>query len=199
MLELNGQTVLITGAGRGIGRAMAQACARAGARVALAARSADQLATVAQEIRSDGGSALGVPTDISDARSVAETVRRVEAEWGPLDLLVNNAAAFQAIGPVWEVEAESWWADVTTNLYGTFLCCHAVLPGMLARDCGRIINVVGGGTGLPFPYGSGYASSKAAVMRLTETLAEELRRAGARVAVFALEPGLVRTAITEYH
>jgi NAD(P)-dependent dehydrogenase (short-subunit alcohol dehydrogenase family) len=115
-----------------------------------------------------------------------------------VDLLVNNAGSFYAIGPVWDVDPRKWWTDVTINLLGVFLCCQAVLPGMIERGRGRILNVIGGGTANPFPYGSAYGSSKAAVMRLTECLAEEVRQTGAGVAVFAMGPGLVRTALTEY-
>lgn len=199
MSTLQGQTAVITGAGRGIGRAIAQACAAEGARVALVSRSTNQLESAAQDIRDAGGTALCVPADITNPQRVEEMARRVEAEWGSVDLLVNNAGAFRAIGPVWDVAPAEWWSDVTTNLYGPFLCCHALLPGMPARNRGCIINIVGGGTGYPFPYGSAYASSKAAVMRLTESLAAELRKAQAAIVIFAVEPGFVRTAITEYH
>lgn len=198
MGELAGQVAVVTGAGRGIGRAIAGACSDAGARVALVARSEEQLQAAAAEIREAGGTALPVTADVTERTSVEEMVRTVEAELGPVDLLVNNAGSFYALGPVWEVDPEKWWRDVTINLNGLFLCCHAVLPGMLQRGRGRILNMIGGGTGNPFPHGSGYASSKAAVMRLTECLAEELRQAEAAVAVFAMGPGLVRTALTEY-
>ena len=198
MAGLTGQVAIITGAGRGIGRAIAERLAAEGARVALVARSAEQLEAAAAEIRAGGWSALAVPADITDAAGVAAMLERVEAALGPVDLLVNNAGSFYAIGPVWEVDPQKWWTDVTINLNGVFLCCRAVLPGMIGRDRGRIINLIGGGTGNPFPNGSGYGSSKAAVMRLTECLAEELRASGARVSVFAMGPGLVRTALTEY-
>jgi NAD(P)-dependent dehydrogenase (short-subunit alcohol dehydrogenase family) len=198
MPELNNQVAIVTGAGRGIGRAIAEALAGEGANVALVARSADQLESAAGDIRGRGGTAVAFPADITDRVAVEDLVRRVEANLGPIDLLVNNAGSFYAIGPVWEVEPEQWWTDVTINLYGLFLCCRGVLPGMIARGRGRIINLIGGGTGNPFPYGSGYASSKAAVMRLTECLAEELRQTESPVAVFAMGPGLVRTALTEY-
>lgn len=198
MSDLHGQVALVTGAGRGIGRAIAGRLAAAGVRVALAARSADQLEETAEEIRSAGGAALAVPTDVTDPEAVAALVRRAEAEFGPVDLLVNNAGSFSALGPLWEQDPDRWWTDVTVNLRGPFLGCRAVLPGMIERGRGRIINLIGGGAGTPFAYGSGYGCSKAAVMRLTECLAEELRLAGSPVAVFALGPGLVRTALTEY-
>jgi NAD(P)-dependent dehydrogenase (short-subunit alcohol dehydrogenase family) len=198
MSDLHGQVAIVTGAGRGIGRVIAARLAAAGARVALAARSADQLEAAAEEIRSTGGTALAVTTDVTDPEVVAELVRVTEAELGPVDLLVNNAGSFYALGPLWEQDPERWWTDVTTNLRGPFLGCRAVLPGMMDRGRGRIINLIGGGAGTPFAYGSGYGCSKAAVMRLTECLAEELRLAGSPVVVFALGPGLVRTALTEY-
>jgi NAD(P)-dependent dehydrogenase (short-subunit alcohol dehydrogenase family) len=198
MAELAGRVAVVTGAGRGIGRAIAEAYAAEGARVALVSRSSDQLEEVAREIRRRGGTALVAPADITHREAVEETVRRVEGELGPVEILVNNAGSFYAIGPVWEVDAERWWTDVTINLKGVFLCCQATLRGMVARNSGRVLNMIGGGTGNPFPYGSGYASSKAAVMRLTECIAEELREAGSGVAIFAMGPGLVRTALTEY-
>lgn len=193
-----GQVAIVTGAGRGIGRAIAERYAAEGARVALVARSAEQVEAVAGGIEARGGKALAAPADVTDRSAVERMMRRVEEELGPVDVLVNNAGSFYAIGPAWEVEPEAWWRDVTINLEGLFLCCRAALPGMVARNQGRVLNMIGGGTGGPFPYGSGYASSKAAVMRLTECIAAELRQAESRVAVFAMGPGLVRTTLTEY-
>jgi NAD(P)-dependent dehydrogenase (short-subunit alcohol dehydrogenase family) len=198
MVDLSGQVAIVTGAGRGIGRALARALAGAGARVALTARSAGELAAVEAEIRAAAGEALALPADVTAPAAVDALVAHVEATLGPVDLLVNNAGSFYAIGPAWDVDPERWWTDVTVNLRGPFLCCRAVLPGMVARDRGRVLNVIGGGTGSPFPYGSGYASSKAALMRFTECVAAELRAAGAAVAVFAMGPGLVRTRLTEF-
>src|SRR5579862_7954057 len=170
MGALNERTAIVTGAGRGIGRAIAERLAAEGAKVALAARSSEEIDSVAGAIRRAGGTAVAVPTDVTDRSAVEALIRTAEAELGPLDLLVNNAGSFYALGPVWEAEPEKWWTDVTINLYGVFLGCRTVLPGMISRDRGRIINLIGGGTGNPFPSGSGYGSSKAAVMRLTECL-----------------------------
>jgi len=196
--DLTGQVAVVTGAGRGIGREIAGYLAKAGARVVLTARTAAQLETAAEAIRSAGGEALAVTADVTDVGAVAALMERVEGEWGAVDLLVNNAGSFYALGPLWEADPDRWWTDVTINLRGPFLGCRAVLPGMIRRGRGRIINLIGGGTGTPFAYGSGYGSSKAAVMRLTECVADELRQAGSPVAVFALGPGLVRTTLTEY-
>lgn len=198
MTDLTGQVAVVTGAGRGIGREIAGYLAKAGARVVLTARTAAQLETAAEAIRSAGGEALAVTADVTDVGAVAALMERVEGEWGAVDLLVNNAGSFYALGPLWEADPDRWWTDVTINLRGPFLGCRAVLPGMIRRGRGRIINLIGGGTGTPFAYGSGYGSSKAAVMRLTECVADELRQAGSPVAVFALGPGLVRTTLTEY-
>jgi NAD(P)-dependent dehydrogenase (short-subunit alcohol dehydrogenase family) len=195
-MKLENQVAIVTGASRGIGRAIAQHCAEEGAKVALVARTAARLEEVAAEIRDKGGVALALSADVTERAAVQAMARRAEAELGPVDLLVNNAGTFYAIGPSWEVAPETWWTDVSTNLLGTFLCCREVLPGMVARGKGRVINMIGGGTDTPLPYGSAYAASKAAVMRFTETLAVELKEHG--VVVFALRPGFVRTDMSEH-
>jgi NAD(P)-dependent dehydrogenase (short-subunit alcohol dehydrogenase family) len=195
-MELDGTTAVVTGGSRGIGRAIAAAFAAREACVAVASRSEDQVRTTIAELEAQGGRVLGVPTDVSDAGQVAALVERVEDEFGPIDVLVNNAGSLTALGPTWELDPERWLRDVTTNLWGTFLCCRTVMPGMVARGRGRIINVVGGGATYPHTYGSGYGCSKAAVLAFTETLAIEA--GGTGVAVFAINPGLVRTEMTRF-
>ncbi|MBV8173182.1 MAG: SDR family oxidoreductase, partial [Verrucomicrobia bacterium] len=116
-------------------------------------------------------------------------------ELGPIDLVVNNHGSFRAFGPIWECDPDVWWQDVEINLRGTFHTCRVVAPAMLARGKGRIVNLVGGGTGNSFPNGSGYASSKAAIMRFTECLNDTTGTGS--VLVFAVDPGLVRTSMTE--
>jgi len=195
-MRLKNQVAVITGASRGIGQAIAQRCAEEGAKVALVARTAAKLEEAAAEIRRMGGEVLVIPADVTDHHQVQAMARQAETELGPVSLLVNNAGSFYAIGPTWEVDPQTWWADVTVNLLGVFLCCREVVPGMVARGQGRVINLIGGGADLPLPYGSGYAASKAAVMRFTETLAAEANGYGVRV--FALRPGFVRTAMSEH-
>lgn len=193
--DFDGEAVLITGAGRGIGRAMAERFALEGAPVALLARSANELEEVAKGIRERGGRALPIATDVCDAQAVCRAVSRVEAELGPIGALINNAGSFACIGPLWEIDPEAWWRDCEVNLRGPLLMCHAAVPALIARREGLIINVIGGGTGNPSPYDSGYASSKAGLMRLTESLAAETREHG--IAVVALGPGFVQTRMTE--
>lgn len=195
-MELKSAVAVVTGAGRGIGRAIAQEYASRGAKVALISRTASQLDVVAKEIAQTGGTALALPTDVTNKDAVQRMADRVEQELGPIDILVNNAGSYRAIGPVSEVSSDAWLTDIMVNLYGVFLCSNVVLPRMLPRKRGYVINIIGGGTASPLKYGSAYGSSKAAVMRLTETMALELEGTG--VKVFAMSPGLVRTALVEY-
>jgi NAD(P)-dependent dehydrogenase (short-subunit alcohol dehydrogenase family) len=163
--------------------------------VALLARSAGQIREVATAIEEQGGKALPVATDVTDRQQVAAAVEEIEKQLGPVDVLVNNAGSFDCIGPVAEIDPDIWWNDCEINLRGPLLTCHAVLPGMIRRGGGVIINVIGGGAGSPFAYGSGYASSKAGVMRLTECIAAEVREHG--IVSFGMGPGFVRTTMTE--
>jgi len=192
-----GGTALVTGAGRGIGRAIAERLAAEGAAVALAARSAGELEEAREAIARAGGRAAAYPLDVTDPAAVESVVARAEEDLGPVDLLVNNAGSLVSLGPTWETDPEEWWTDLRTNLFGLYLCCRALIPRMNARGGGRIVNVTGGGTAWPFPFASAYGSTKAGVMRLTETLSAELKETGSPVKVFAMSPGFVRTAMTE--
>lgn len=196
-MDINGRVVLITGGGRGIGREFALVLARRGAKVFAASRSADDVAETVRLVRTGGGIAGGTSADVTDAGQVREMVRRAEEELGPVDVLVNNAGSFRAVGPVWEVDPEAWWGDVSTNMLGSMLCCQAVLPGMRQRGGGIIVNLCGGGADRPFLGASGYGSSKTGLMRLTDTLAFELEQAGCAVQVYGFDPGLVRSRMTE--
>ena len=195
-MKLAGEVAVVTGAGRGIGRALALAQAKEGAKVALLARSAEEIETVAETIRAAGGAARAYAVDLIHLDAVTAVVAAVERELGPIGLLTNNAGAFGAIGPIWVVEPDDWWRDVKTNLRGTFNCSRAVLPAMIGRKRGRIINLTGGGTATSFPHGSGYATSKAGLLRFTECVADTLTGTG--VLVFAMDPGMVRTSMTEH-
>src|SRR5215471_4072050 len=195
MTNLNGTVAVVTGAGRGIGREIALHQANAGAKVAALARTASEIDETASFITGAGGTAIAIPVDLVDRPAVEDALDRVTAELGPIDLVVNNHGSFRAFGPIWECDPEVWWQDVEINLRGTFHTCRVAAPAMLARGRGRIVNLVGGGTGNSFPHGSGYASSKAAIMRFTECLNDTTKDRG--VLAFAVDPGLVRTTMTE--
>jgi 3-oxoacyl-[acyl-carrier protein] reductase len=190
--ELAGQIALVTGGGRGVGASIARELAAAGMQVAVAARTAGEIETVAAEIQG-----LALVADVSrhdDAeRLVAETERRL----GPLDLLVNNAGIILWENAAWEVDTETWWRVLRVNVLGAYLLCRAVIPGMLKRGRGRIVNVTSGAAYTPGSTSSAYAASKAALARFSETLAEQL--SGSGIAVFPITPGRVRTAMTEGH
>ena len=193
-IDLRGQVALVTGAGRGIGRATARALAAAGANVAVLSRSADQVAETAALITGAGGHALVLAADVTDRAAVHASVQAVLARFGRIDLLVNSAGANTVFGPAWEVDPEAWWADVRVNLLGPFLCSAAVLPTMVARRRGRIVNIASGTAGRAFPNNSAYSASKAALVRLTDCQAAEAAPHG--VSVFALGPGTVRSAMS---
>src|ERR1700751_3590348 len=193
--DLNNTVAVVTGAGRGIGREIALHQARAGAKVAVLARTARDLDETVLVIGKEGGVAASFPVDLVDRRAVEEVLDRVASELGSIDLLVNNHGSFRAFGPIWECDPGVWWQDVEINLRGTFNTSRLAAPAMIARGKGRIVNLVGGGTGNSFPNGSGYASSKAAIMRFTECLNDTT--VGSGVCAFAVAPGLVRTSMTE--
>ena len=196
--KLAGQVALITGGGRGLGRAYAQALATAGAAVAVVARSAAQVEETAAQITASASQGhpqpLALIADVSDRQAVMAVVAAVEEQLGPIDLLVNNAGIASPLGPLWEVDPDEWWRSMEINVRSVHLCSSAVLPGMIARRRGRIINVASGVR--PITYMSAYNVSKLSLIRLTELLAAEVEPFGLHV--FALGPGFVRTAMTEY-
>src|ERR1035438_3705608 len=183
---------LVTGGGRGIGRGIALGLAKQGWGVAVTARSADQLS---ETVKLAEGRVIAVPADVSNRTSVKALVRSVEFMLGPVSLLVNNAGTAGPLGPFWESNPEDWWRCQDVNLRGPMLCCRELLPGMIARQAGRIINVVSGAGCRAYPDMSAYVVSKTALVRLSEQLALELKSHG--VSVFPIMPGLIRTAMVE--
>ena len=190
------QVVLITGGGRGLGRAFAVALAQAGAQVAVTARSEAELAETVELIRQAGGRALALPADVTDRHAVAGVVAAAESRLGPIDVLINSAGSFRALGSASQVDPDEWWREVEINLRGPFVCAHAVLPGMMARRHGRIINIASAAGLQAIESVSAYGVGKTALIRFTETLAAETQPYG--IAVLAAHPGTVRTPMSEY-
>jgi len=182
--DLSGQVTLVTGGGRGIGADIARELASAGMRVVVSARSAEQVETVAEEI---GGRA--VVADVSKRGDVEGMV----SEAGAVDLLVANAGVALWEDEAWTVEPDEWWRVHEVNVLGVYLCCRAVIPGMLERGRGRIVITGSGAAYLPGSSSTAYSSSKAAAVRFGETLARQL---DGRIPVFPISPGLVQTEMT---
>jgi NAD(P)-dependent dehydrogenase (short-subunit alcohol dehydrogenase family) len=193
-LESRPAVILITGASRGIGRAIALHVAAQGARVALLARSSGGLEETLAAVQDAGGAGIALTADVTDEQSVIRAHEQTAASLGPVDVLVNNAGLGGPVGPMWDVDPADWWETVEVNLRGTFICSRVVLPSMAERRSGRIVNVASNAGAHRWPYFTAYATSKAAVIKLTESLASELRDYG--VSVFALHPGLVRAGLT---
>lgn len=185
---------LVTGGSRGLGRAVALGLGVAGFAVAVVGRSADELGEARAELDRNGVPSVACAADVTDLAAVQHSVAITEKALGPISALVNNAGSMLAIGPLWEVDPGNWWTDIETSLGGTFNFCRCVVPGMIARQHGRILNVSSYAGVRAAPYQSGYACGKAALTNLTESLAASL--AGHGVQAFAITPGFVDTRLT---
>ena len=197
-MELDGAVAVVTGSARGIGRSIAGALLRERAGVGLVDVLGDELARTAEEL-SEGsrGRVLPVAADVTVPSDVESMVARVEEELGPVDVLVNNAGTFSSIAPVWESDPERWFRDIRVNLYGTYLCCRAVMAGMVERGRGYVINVASsGGVSDAHPYCTSYACSKTAMVRLTEGMARETAESG--VKAFVVGPPAIFTDMTRF-
>ncbi len=189
---LAGQVAIVTGAGRGIGRAVAAGLAEAGAGVALLGRDAARLDAVRRDLEGHGRRCSTVVADVTCADAVIAAVREAERTLGPIDLLVNNAGRIESREvPVWEADPEEWWAVLETNLRGPFNLVRAVVPGMVARGCGRVVDLSSGFGARDTDVYSAYAASKAALFRLGGAVAMAGSAHGVRA--FEVAPGLVQT------
>lgn len=195
-MDIQGTTAIVTGSGSGIGRALALEFAKQGANVVCCARREDRVMQTVDLIKQAGGNAIGIKTDVTNKDDVKQLIQTALDTYGQIDILFNNAGSFNVLGAIWEVDPKEWWHDVTVNMLGPMLCMHEVLPHMMARDKGIIINMNGGGSTSPLNGGSGYGCSKAGLLRMTDTLAVELEREGSNVLVFAMGPGFVKTEMT---
>ena len=170
--------------------------ARAGTRVGVVARSEEQLAETVRGVTEAGGDALAIVADVADPASVERMAREAERTLGPVDLLVNNAGTMGPLGPIWEADPGDWWHSIEVNLRGPYLCSRALLPGMVERRRGRIINVSTSAATVAVAHMGAYVIAKTALIRFSENLAAELLNSG--VSVFAISPGTVRTAMSEH-
>jgi NAD(P)-dependent dehydrogenase (short-subunit alcohol dehydrogenase family) len=207
MLRMDGRTAIVTGGGRGIGRAIATAFAELGAKVAVMARSTDEITAVQREIESHGGQALAVQVDITDSGAVKEAYERVTVALGPADTVVNNAGnlLYKSLVPLPNAPAhfptfdgpitdEEWSSVLGTHLDGTFFLLRAALPSMLEGRRGRVVNIVSNSILRHGPFVSSYDTAKGAVTALTRSLAHEVAHYG--VTVNAIAAGHFYTAMT---
>ena len=187
---MTARVALVTGGGRGIGRAIAEAFAEEGLAIAVAARTAGQVEETAAAIRRHGSRALALKLDVTDADAIARVVAEVTTSLGPVDVLVNNAGVAEA-APLARTDLALWQRHLGVNVTGPFLLTRQVLPDMLERGWGRVINVASLAGLLGAPYVSAYTASKHALVGLTRALAAEVGAKG--VTVNAICPGYVAT------
>jgi NAD(P)-dependent dehydrogenase (short-subunit alcohol dehydrogenase family) len=193
--DLTGSVILVSGGGRGLGRLLACTLARAGATVGLLARSADELADTVAQILAAGGVAAAATADVTDTRATQSAVAQLRELLGPADVLINNAGVNGPIGPLWSVDATEWWRTLEINLGGVFTLTSVVLPDMIAAGRGRILNITSYAGIYRWPLLSAYAASKAALVKLSETLAAETRPYG--VSILSVDPGLLPIGLSE--
>ena len=194
---LQNRIVLVTGASRGIGRAIAQAFAGEGAQLALTARSLDDLKSLQREVLESGVSAIAIKADLEDGSVPFSLVRKVERDLGPVEVLVNNAGIGSGPSPraVVDFDDDFWELTHKLNLTAPYLLCRAVLPGMLKRRWGRIINVASIAGRMGLLHGAAYSTSKHGLLGLTRSLAIEVVSEG--ITVNAICPGPVKTSTND--
>lgn len=195
-MKLQDKVAIITGGSRGIGRAVARVFLREGAVAVLAARNTSELDKTVEELRNGGGTKVaGIRADVSNMEDVRNLFNKTLELYGTVDILVNAAGVQPPIGPFAESDVDEWTSNIRVNLFGTVLCCKHVLPAMISKKRGKIINFSGGGATSSRPYFSAYACAKTAVVKFTEVLAEEVRERG--IHVNAVAPGAVNTRMLD--
>lgn len=194
MESLKGKTALITGAGKGIGRAIAIALAAEGVNIGLVARTEKDLQSVAAELKATGVKNAFATADVSNIDSVNKAVEGIQQELGPIDILINNAGT-AAFGKFLELEPEQWEQQVKVNLFGVYYTTRAVLPQMIERKTGDIVNIASTAGLKGAPITSAYSASKFGVMGLTDSLMQEVRKHNIRVT--AMAPSTVVTDLAK--
>ena len=196
-MQLDGKVSIITGGSGGIGRTIAKAFAREGARLVLNSRTKPALTATKNDIPGDNSAAKVeiFPADISQEKNAQALINFALSKFGTVDILVNCAGVLGPVGLSSEVDSKKWLEAVQINFCGTFLCTKAVLPVMIKKQKGKIINFSGGGAVSPRPRFSAYSASKAAVVRLTETLSMEVSEHN--IDINAIAPGAVNTKLLE--
>jgi 3-oxoacyl-[acyl-carrier protein] reductase len=193
-VNLTGRTAIVTGASRGIGKAIALRLAGAGAKVACVARSVDKLQETAAAIAAAGGAAEAHPCDVTDSAAVTRLIEELAEKWGGLDIVVNNAGITKdTLIP--RMSDEDWDAVIATNLRSVFLFTRAASLVMMRKRSGRIINISSVSGLMGNPGQANYSASKAGVIGLTRTVAQEL--AGRKVTVNAICPGFIASEMTQ--
>jgi len=190
---LNEQVVFITGAGRGIGRAIAELFASKGAIIAAAARSVGEITEVCDNITSAGGRAIPVQMDLTDESSIKNAITKAQSELGPIDILINNAAVI-TLHKIVDTPTDAWDQLMSTNMRGLFITCREVLPQMIERKSGRIVNVGSMAGRRGYIEQAAYCASKHALVGFTKVLALETQKFGIRVNM--LSPGGVLTGLS---
>ena len=188
--DLRGQTALITGSSRGLGFLLAREYARQGCRVVLCARGEEALDRARDQLRQEGADVLAIPCDLSDRNQVEALVEEATAHFGSIDILVNNAGIIQ-VGPMEDQSLEDFEKAMDIIFYGSLYTVQAVLPQMIARRAGRIVNITSIGAKMSVPHLLPYNCAKFAALGLSEGLRAELRRHN--IAVTTIVPGLMRT------
>lgn len=195
MQAFHDKNVLITGAGRGIGKRLAIGFAAQGAKLGLLARSKAELDLAQLEIEHAGGIALRLRADVRDPEQIHTAVDRMIVHYGAIDVVICAAGIQGPVGPLIDTPASAWLDTIQTNLIGVMHVCRAVLPEMIARRAGKIIVMSGGGAAKARPYFTAYSASKAGLVRMVESLAEETREHN--VQINCMSPGGAYTSMTD--
>ena len=194
LFDLTGRTALITGSSQGLGFAIARGLAEAGAAIALNGRDEKKLAAAADRLRAEGARVAEAAFDVTDGAASARAVERLEAEFGPIGILVNNAG-IQRRSPLAEMSEEQWRAVIDTNLTSAFLVARAVAPRMIARGAGKIINICSVMAEVSRPTIANYAAAKGGLKMLTRAMAVEWAKHGLQAN--AIAPGYFVTELNK--